>query len=866
MANTPFELNLSNSPLAAHHMPRPRLNSLFDQAVNCKLVYVIAGAGYGKTQAVHHYISQQPDVVVRWVQLSESDNIGSHYWENLVHNITLDNPDLADKLQEFGFPETLTRFKQFAEIIKGHEHRSNKTFLVLDDFHLIHSKQALLFAERCAHLNIPGACVIIISRNEPNINTVSLLSKGKVGIISEDELRFTEDEIALFLKECGVPFSYNYMPQLHDATKGWAIAVKLLSLVLKRIPQNLDHALNAMKQNVFKLLETEAFAGFPEIVQKRLVQLSLISDLPLTPLGELFQDSLFIQYAPQLVSFIWFDSFFEDYRVHPLYLEFLLTKQDILSEDEKLDTYKSAAQWCFENNFFTDAVKYCAKSYQYDVILSLLLSYPFRLPHDTCEYFLNILGEVSPCNKEGDDPTVLLLKCLFIPIFLMGIGKFEEARVHSFETILKWENSDSPFAFNLLQAAYSNLTYIDMYTCTVTHRYDSPKHLKKSVEYYKKLSAPPPEVKGAFAIADIRSFACVVGEGVDLSEFDYFIESARETDLYIGETSHKMYYGYDELAACEIAYFKNLPDISMRHANNAIAKAREYNQHSIDMMAQHYLLRLAIHAGDYRLAKESLKQMRNHLDNPDFWNRQLLFDLFAGAFYALIELPAIMPSWIVAVDEKETTSDVHIPVRELIVCARYFLACKKYNQALTVLCNSYPREPQERFAFGELVLTLLLAVARLKTGDTVGAAEDFEKSFRLSFDGVFEMPFIELGKAFSPLATAVLDQPQCRIPEEWLKNMQRKASAFAKKAAVISNAFKADMKLKEPISLSPKEREALIDLYQGLSRNEMAVTRHLSVNTINKLLQSLFIKLNANNSVDAIRIAIEQKLIEVNAD
>ena len=124
--------NTNNSLLIAQYMPRPRVDEIFDQATRCKLVYVTAGAGYGKTLAASHYIEQQPDAAVRWMQLTESDNIGSNYWEHLTHNISFGNSDLAAKLREFGFPDTLARFKQFVGILKTVEHSSLKKFLVFD--------------------------------------------------------------------------------------------------------------------------------------------------------------------------------------------------------------------------------------------------------------------------------------------------------------------------------------------------------------------------------------------------------------------------------------------------------------------------------------------------------------------------------------------------------------------------------------------------------------------------------------------------------------------------------------------------------------------------------------------------------------
>jgi LuxR family maltose regulon positive regulatory protein len=229
-------------------------------------------------------------------------------------------------------------------------------------------------------------------------------------------------------------------------------------------------------------------------------------------------------------------------------------------------------------------------------------------------------------------------------------------------------------------------------------------------------------------------------------------------------------------------------------------------------------------------------------------------------FYAHIRLPKLAPSWLTA-DEKEMGSEVHIHVRELIVGAKCHIASKQYNQALTVLCGSYPRAPHERYVLGEVILSLLLAVARLHTGDTAGALADFEKAYRLSYRGVFEMCFIELGKELHPLTAAALKQEGCGIPPEWLKAIDRKANIYAKKAAVVADAFRDKADVNESLSLSYREREVLSDLYHGLSRDEIAVNRYLSVNTVKKVLQSIYIKLDANNNVDAVRTALEKNLI-----
>ena len=854
-------LNEITGSIFTSYMPRSRIERIFTQTACGKLLYVIAGSGYGKTQTVRHYIKQQTDAVILWIQLTESDNVTSCFWESFMHSISADNPNLAFKLLELGFPETLARFKQFAEILKNTEQHPPKIFMVMDDFHLIHSKHIRVFAERCIYLKKPEMCVIIISRHEPEINAVPLFAKGQAGIITEGELRFTEGEIAAFMNFQKIPFSAENLPKFYNATKGWILGVQLLSLALKRMPENIDYAINIMKTNIFKLFEAEAFNDFPENIKKIMVKLALVSDVPLAPLYGIINVDSFLQDNPQLMSFVWFNSLSGDYRVHPLYFEFLQSKHSILSNHEKLDAYHQAAQWCFENNFKMDAMRYFAKVNQFDRMLEIFFSYPLKLPHDACEHFLNILNSLEPENDKNSDFNILLLKNYFIPLMLIGVGKYEDAEKLTYDIIREWENADTPFASTLLYFSYSNLAYIDMYTCTATHKYVAPEYIKKSMEYLKLSSLPPAKDAGPFSVADIRSYTCLVGEGAELSEFDQFLEAARQTVLYSAETNHNIYYGYDDLVACEIAYFKNQLDLAARYAHQTVLKAREKQQYSIEVMAKQYLLRISVHSGDHNLAENILKQLRCCLNNANFWNRQLLYDLITGLFYTLIDCPEMSPAWL-TMNEKEARSEVHIPIAELSIALRNYIVLKEYDMVLTVLYNSYPRKPQERFLFSELCFSLMAAVAKIKTNDTTGAMEDFKRAYELSFGGVFEMFFIEMGKNLHPLVAAALKQTNCGIPNEWLKKIDRKASAYAKKASVIAKSLNKEKNIHGTIHLSEREQEILHDLCHGLSRDEIAESRYLSINTVKKILQSIYIKLDANNNADAVRIAIEKKLVK----
>jgi LuxR family maltose regulon positive regulatory protein len=63
------------------------------------------------------------------------------------------------------------------------------------------------------------------------------------------------------------------------------------------------------------------------------------------------------------------------------------------------------------------------------------------------------------------------------------------------------------------------------------------------------------------------------------------------------------------------------------------------------------------------------------------------------------------------------------------------------------------------------------------------------------------------------------------------------------------------------VRLSARETDVLNDLYNGLSRSEIAANHNLSINTVKMVLNTIYAKLNANSVADVIRTALDRKLI-----
>jgi len=845
--------------LSGDYMRRPRVEEAIAQAARCPLVYVLANAGYGKTQSVRAFLHRQ-DAHVCWIHLTESDNAVSRFWGNLTSAIEAGAPALAAEIHRFGFPDTPARLRRCAAMISKAALSADKlTYIVLDNFHLLVNRQVINFVEHSVYIANPGLRHIIISRREPEINTVPLFAEGLVSVVNEEVLRFTEEEIAEFFHWGQLPPPVGNLSEIHRETQGWPLALGLLAVALRK-PDSEPHrtslraALNTMRSNLFKFMEREAFTAFPDGIQKLILQLHLLRGLPLEAQREFARDdAAFYDSNPEAAAFLLFDSYTGDYRVHPLYRDFIEAKKELLSEEEKRDVYYWAANWCRRNRFPMDAMDFFAKLEDYDGILNLLLTYPLKFPKDAAQYFLGILE-----NDSGKEDVVSMgLKHEFIPRLLMSLDRCEEAEQYINEAIRLWKNTE--YAQFFMCPSYNNLGFLNMHTCAASNRYVFAEHFRRAMEYYERW---PSDVRpGPCTCAEIGSFACLAGETAQPGDLDLFLEAARAAVPYISHTMVGLYGGYDDLAACEIAFYRGQIGQARHHAHRAIQNAKANRQHNIEAFAQHYLMNAALAEGDYLTVMELLQQFRGWLGIPEFHNRQLLCDLFTGFLYGQIELTQQAAPWLLSA----AAGDVNPgdPAREaiIIIRAKYLIDTKKYHKALDLLARLGYEGPEKRLLFGELARSLLTALARCKSGDTESAVTALGRAWQLSFSGELEMMFIMLGRGMHDLAAAARGREHCVIPDESLRSIELKASGYAKKAAAVAAAYKRDNNIQDGIRLSPRELDILTDLYHGLSRTEIAAARYLSINTVKTVIQMLYSKLGAENNMDAVRIAIEMKLI-----
>jgi DNA-binding CsgD family transcriptional regulator len=122
------------------------------------------------------------------------------------------------------------------------------------------------------------------------------------------------------------------------------------------------------------------------------------------------------------------------------------------------------------------------------------------------------------------------------------------------------------------------------------------------------------------------------------------------------------------------------------------------------------------------------------------------------------------------------------------------------------------------------------------------------------------IPFLGLGKYMRTLASAA-GRGGTGIPSGWLDNVNRLSSTFAKRQAQMIAQNNQANGINTSFGISEREKAVLADLSHGLSRSEIAASRKISINTVKAIIEILQTKLDAVNTADLVRAAMENRLI-----
>jgi LuxR family maltose regulon positive regulatory protein len=873
--STEIPPQVSDDSRAFFHFKRPRLNNLFIKAVKYPLIVVYAGAGYGKTSAVHDFVEEYKAITV-WMQLSERDNVGARFWENYIHTMIPLNAPLAKAVNELGFPDTPDKLNQYHFLL--HKYLVPKRrIIIMDDFHCIENPAVIRFVEEDIVLKQPpGTSFFLLSHSTPQINTAGLISKGLLFNISEDDLRFTDNELAQYFHELGISPQPDSLREIMQDTDGWAFAINLIARSYRKAPGYDGYIRKAMKTDIFRLMEAEIWKWISKRLQNFLISLSLIDHLSIDLITLLAggNNDLFAELEKQN-AYVRRDGYINAYIIHPLFLEFLTAKQETLTEEQKHRTYTIAGDWCGKNGFKIDALSYFEKIGAYESIVAILNKLPVQMPLDIARYAAAVFDRAS----EEVFYTVASLAIMHVRSYLcQGLWdkSIELAKYYEAKFLKLPEPSAEPgqagrasppandiFRKQTLAGIYYWLAMARTQRCLTDDHYDFDRYFEKYIQCISNLAEPQPrqKVEGSpldppkLAVHTPGPWIIFVGSSRKSAPEECAAALSRTVACLSQHLNGRM-IGEDELAQGELKFYQGDTRAAEPFIVHSLELAWEKKQFEIVHRALFYTLRIAVSQGNYVKAEQALKDMKTQLDENEYTNRFINYDISLSWYYYILGLQALIPDWL-----KENFSPYgHAGFIENFgnqMKARFCYMTRNYPPLLSYIQQMKQRES---YLFGRAEMLAMEACVHYKMKDKNKAFAVLLEAYKTASPNSILMPFIELGKDMRTLSAAALNG-QNKIPIPWLEEINRKSALYAKYQGYVISEYRQANGIEDNIYLTPRELEIINDLCHGLSRAEIAANRNLSINTVKMVIGTIYSKLDAKNLADLIRIATERKIV-----
>ncbi|MDR0350816.1 MAG: LuxR C-terminal-related transcriptional regulator, partial [Coriobacteriales bacterium] len=679
-----------------------------------------------------------------------------------------------------------------------------------------------------------------------------LLRNARLSRIDENELLFTRDEVVEYFDLRGIAPSKEVLNDVCHDTEGLPFAVAVAARILERSPGDRAYIHTALRGSFEQIIETQFFSIIPEELKRFLLKLSLVQHLSPELISEIEADQSFLEKLVRATSLIRYDHYMHVYRLHHLLLSYLKERRSLLTEDERLETYRKAAHWCAENGYRLDALRYYHEAKDYGAIIALAYTYPLVMPLDVAEEMLRIF-EGAPEEVLDSYPAARVLYARLI----LTVGRVADAIEWMLASIALLEKRP-PSAANsrTLMGLHNNLGFAKLILYPMTGDCGFVKHFEDALRYHGLSEILP---VGGYQIYNVGPYAFRMGrDGTDDPEV--YIEAMRRAAACTTITMRGCMHGIDSLASAEYALFSGRNSDAEGHALKCITAAHEYGQFEIESRALFVLIRVYLQMGRYEMIMGALARLESLTEEPSFTYRHLIYEVISSWFYAIIGELGLVENWL---KSEQWSSDQNRLISGIddFARARYYLAQKDYKTLLAFVENLVTQYGVMHFIVGRIGASAMKAVCHMRLGNREEAFAQLRETYTLAHPLGLDTPLIELGAETRSLINAALKASVPGIPVEWLEKVRGRATTYTKRVTFIRSCYQDTHSVEVPVRLSDKELELLRDLTRGLSRAEISLAHSISINTVKSMLQIIYDKLGAESAMDAIRIATTRRLL-----
>lgn len=378
-----------------------------------KLIYIHAGAGYGKTTLLSQIANAGEKTV--WLTLDGESDIFT-FLDILSEAIRQTFPDYDFSASEHLLFEEKNNFITIITnaFINSIEKIAQDFMIVLEDLHTIEDQQIIMLIACLMKYTPENIRLLLSSREVPWQELIPLRIRGDILELTQKELAFSRDET---IQALGVEEE-----TIYDITEGWPLAIRSYKVLLEN-GVSLASLPSRGNEALYSYLFFECISRLPSEMVDFLKNSAFFEELDPQLLDTILNQKntrlLLESLAARNIFTIKTDS--GNYRYHTLFRDYLL---ECNQDSQALLLYSKAADYYFAKKQYSKAAEYAIRSDNRKMLEQIILiNYKDCIKSGSfseLRVWFNALGDISAAlNRE-----LLVAK----GAFLSSIGNFTAAK------------------------------------------------------------------------------------------------------------------------------------------------------------------------------------------------------------------------------------------------------------------------------------------------------------------------------------------------------------------------------------------------------------------------------------------------------
>ncbi|WP_076999002.1 LuxR C-terminal-related transcriptional regulator [Variovorax sp. KK3] len=255
--------------------------SLDDALANCRLVLLVAPAGYGKTAALSRQVRRLPaSHAVAWISVDKDDDL-RRLLGYLIE--ALDPMDPPWRVAPEALFDLLAqhKLKDAVAALASTLQATSTPFgvIALDDLHAVADPLVVEFLDRLIEQLPHNWTLVLSTRHEPKLSLGRWLARRELAIFDESALGFSEDEVRDLWRSTTGQDDHEQAQQLFERTRGWPAGLCLSLDTSRRSADGAPKGTWQSRRNLFDYLASEVLANLPQDMQQFLLRCSVLAEL-----------------------------------------------------------------------------------------------------------------------------------------------------------------------------------------------------------------------------------------------------------------------------------------------------------------------------------------------------------------------------------------------------------------------------------------------------------------------------------------------------------------------------------------------------------------------------------------------------------